>query len=79
MYSMWNGYLDATGTAESFTSSGSSYSYQDPDTGEYLDGSEQGCFYEMVPLPAPQAAEVQLKPVFTHVANFTTPVMVSIK
>ena len=79
MYSMWNGYLDATGTAESFTSSGSSYSYQDPDTGEYLDGSEQGCFYETVPLPAPQAAEVQLKPVFTHVANFTTPVMVSIK
>lgn len=79
MYSLWNGYLDSEGMAASFSSSGSSYGYQDPDTGEYLDGSEQGFFYETVPLPDEQRCEIWLKPTFTRVSNFTESVLVSIK
>ncbi|WP_312635586.1 DUF4179 domain-containing protein [Oscillibacter sp.] len=79
MYSLWNGYLDENGEEQSFSSSGSSYTYQDPATGEYLDGSTSGVFYETVPLPAAVGPEVWLKPVFTRVADLPIPVKVPIR
>lgn len=79
MYSLWNGYLDAAGEEQSFSSSGSSYTHQYPDTGEYLDGNASGTFYETVPLPADQGPEVWLKPNFTRVTGFFTPVEVPIR
>ncbi|MET0015751.1 DUF5643 domain-containing protein [Oscillibacter sp.] len=79
MYSLWNGHLDAGGTAESFSSSVSSYGYQEPDTGEYLDGSVSGFFYETVPLPDYHGTEVWLKPVFTRVTDFSAPAAISIR
>ncbi|BAK99412.1 hypothetical protein OBV_22140 [Oscillibacter valericigenes Sjm18-20] len=79
MYSLWNGYLDADGTELRFSSTGSSCTYQDPDTGEYLDGSVSGFFYETVPLPDYQGTEVWLKPGFTRVTDFSNPAAVSIR
>jgi hypothetical protein len=79
MYSLWNGYQDADGTELRFSSTGSSYTYQDPDTGEYMDGSVSGFSYETVPLPDYQGTEVWLKPVFTRVTDFSNPAAVSIR
>ncbi|WP_369282334.1 DUF4179 domain-containing protein [Oscillibacter sp. GMB15532] len=79
MYCLWNGYLDENGEEQSFSSSGSSYTYQDLDTGEYLDGSTSGFFYETVPLPAAVGLEVWLKPVFTRVTDLPVPVKVPIR
>ncbi|WP_312279949.1 DUF4179 domain-containing protein [Oscillibacter sp.] len=79
MYSLWNGYLDKNGEEQSFSSSGSSHTYHDPDTDEYLDGSTSGIFYETVPLPAAAGSEVWLKPVFTRVTDLSVPVKVPIR
>lgn len=79
LYGLWNGYQDADGTELRFSSTGSSCSYQDPDTGEYLDGSVSGFFYETVPLPGDQGTEVWLKPVFTRVTDFSAPAVISIR
>lgn len=79
MYSLCNRYLDTDGTELLFLSTGASYTYQDPDTGEYLDGSASGFFFETLPLPDYQGTEVWLKPDFTRVTNFSNPVAVSIR
>ncbi len=79
MYSLWNGYLDKNGEEQSFSSSGSSHTYDDPDTDEYLDGSTSGAFYETVPLPADAGSEFWLKPVFTRVADLPVPVKIPIR
>lgn len=78
MYSLWNGYVDADGTELDFSSTGSSCTYQDPDTGEYFDGSASG-FYETVPLPDYQGTEVWLKPGFTRVTDFSNPAAITIR
>jgi len=79
MYSLWSGYLDENGEEQPFSTSGSSYTYQDSTTGEYLDGSTSGAFYETVPLPATAGSEVWLKPVFTRVADFSVPLKIPIR
>ena len=79
MYSLWNGYLDESGEEQAFSTSGSSYTYQNTATGEYLDGSTSGAFYETVPLPAATGSEVWLKPVFTRVTDLSLPVKVPIR
>lgn len=79
MYSLWNGYVDADGTELDFSSTGSSCTYQDPDTGEYFDGSASGFFYETVPLPDYQGTEVWLKPGFTRVTDFSNPAAITIR
>lgn len=79
MYSLWHGYLDADGTELHFSSTGASCTYKDPDTGEYLDGSVSGFFYETVPLPDYQGTEVWLKPGFTRVTNFSNPAAIPIR
>lgn len=79
MYSLWDGYLDKNGEEQSFSSSGASFTYQDPDSGEYLDGSASGEFFETVPIPADQAPEVWLKPNFTRVADLPVPVKIPIR
>lgn len=79
MYSLCNRYLDTDGTELLFPSTGSSYTYQDPDTGEYLDGSASGFFFETLPLPDYQGTEVWLKPDFTRVTNFSNPEAISIR
>lgn len=79
MYSLWNRYQDADGTELLFPSTGASYTYKDPDTGKYLDGSVSSSFYETVPLPDYQGTEVWLKPDFTRVTDFSTPAAVTIR
>lgn len=79
LYSLWDGYLDAAGEEQPFFNSGSSYTYQDLDTGEYLDGSTSGAFYETVPLPAAAGPEVWLKPSFTRVTDLSSSVQIPIR
>ena len=77
-YSLWQTYTDAAGTEKAFLSSGSSSTWQNPETGVYEDGSETGISFETVPLTDYHQSEVWLTPVFTHVIDFTDPVTLDI-
>lgn len=70
-YGQWNGAV--------FLSRGSSYTYQDPDSGKYLGGGASGEFFEAVPLSADQGPEVWLKPNFTRMMDFSIPVRALIR
>lgn len=79
MYSLWQAAYDEAGAEYPILSSSSSYTYQNTETGQRLDGSETGVFYETFPLAGYTQETVYLQPVFTKITNFSQPVTVPIK
>lgn len=79
MYSLWQTAYDEAGTECPILFTGSSHTYENTETGQQLDGSETGVFYETFPLSGYTQETVHLQPVFTKVTNFSQPVTVPIK
>lgn len=77
-YELWSGYTDASGEERSLDASASAVIWTDPATGEYQDGSAEGCFFTTIALRGVQGTEVLLHPVFTRVADHTQPVRVPV-
>lgn len=78
-YSLWSGFSDASGEERSPTSSASSSTWTDPETGAHEDGSRDGWFFETLALPDVEGTEVLLTPTFTRTAEHTPPIAVAIR
>ena len=78
-YSIWaGGFRDGDGTEYEINSNSSSGSYYDEASGEYRE-SDGSVFYEEIPLRNFHGDELWLRPSFTRITVFSSPVAVPIK